>query len=333
MAISYLDVAGTYSGPGAYNYNVASYPGGAQIFVNSVTGADQGGRLAKIGASTTTQSRNAQGPIGDPTNPLASVFGANGALFNCKANRGDTIIVAPGHSETIPAAGGVYTIPAGVSIQGGGYGAGRPTFIHGGANVSIGFGGGVQLQNLIFDLTQVAAVVRGFLVNVGGVQFVLCRIIQAGASNQAADAIVLNTGGDDCLIINCDIDASAATGAARAISNPVSNNVNRLQIIDCNIHGDWSGGNISLLSASSAEFNISANNLRNYNAVQKFPLALAAANTLTGYITYNNVMMAGTAATTIYSGGGGTGLCLIQNFMWDTKATASGILAPPAGTP
>lgn len=334
MPVSYLDIAGTYTGPGAYNYNVASYPGGAVLFVNSASGLDNRGRVTFMGtpSSVGAQPLSAQGPFGDPNKPLASVFGPNGALSFCKAGRGDTIVVAPGHAESL-ATGAVITVPDSVNIIGSGYGNSRPTFTVTVLGTYITFGGCAQLQNLIFNLTGVAALVKGFLVNTSGVQFVLGKIIQASGTNQCTDAIVLNTGGDDFLFNNSEIDATAAAVTGHGISNPTTNNINRLVIVNSYLHGSWTLGAISILSTASVEFIIEYNTLRNYNATGVFPLFLATGNTILGFIAYNDVMMAGTAATTICSGGTGTGLCFIQNFMWDTKAAASGILAPAAGTP
>lgn len=334
MAISYLDIAGTYSGPGAYNYNVAAWPGGATLFVNSATGADSRGRVKFMGTPSQSgvQPISANGPIGDPQFPLASVFGTNGAISFCKAGRGDTVIVAPGHTETLATGAGI-TIPAGVTVIGGGYGSARPAFqFTNAATFLTCSGAGLQLQNLIFDLTGVATLTKGFLFSTGGVQFCGVRIIQASATNQATDAIVLNAGADDFLFNGSEIDASAAAGAARGISNPAANNINRLLIINSFIHGDYSGAPISLKSTSTKEFLIEYNTLRNYNAAFGC-VDLAAGNTITGIISNNDIMMAGTGQTTFILNGGGTGMALLQNFAWDTKAaTASGILIPAAGT-
>lgn len=49
------------------------------------------------------------------------------ALTRCTANRGDIIMVKPGHAETISAAAGLVLSVAGVAIVGLGYGSLRPT--------------------------------------------------------------------------------------------------------------------------------------------------------------------------------------------------------------
>lgn len=79
---------------------------GKYLFVNSATGSDQAG----LGL--------------DPSRPLATIDYAIGL---CTANAGDVIIVAPGHTETISAAGGIALDVAGVSIVGLGRGSLRPT--------------------------------------------------------------------------------------------------------------------------------------------------------------------------------------------------------------
>lgn len=56
--------------------------------------------------------------------PFATINGAVGA---CTANKGDVIIVMPGHAETISAAAGVSLTKAGVTVWGVGEGSLKPT--------------------------------------------------------------------------------------------------------------------------------------------------------------------------------------------------------------
>lgn len=333
MPVSWLDIAGTGTGPGSYNYNVAAYPGGAQIFVNSTTGKDDPRRLMNIGSSSVTQARQAQGPIGDPTAPLASIFGVNGAIAYCKAGRGDTIIVSPGHTENIAVAGAT-TIPAGTTIVGGGYGAGRPviTFTNAGAFIS-GGGAGVQLQNLIFDLSGVAALTKGFLINTGGFQINLCKIIQASVANQAVDAIILAAGGDDCLINTTEFDSELAAGT-RAISNPVVNTIHRFTLLNSFLHGSWSNSITSLLSVLSDGLLIEYNTFRQSNAV-KTVWAFAAANTQLALFSNNDLFSTAALHTDFITGPPGTGVGFLQNFGSSSAAgmtNKSGILIPDIGT-
>ena len=59
-----------------------------------------------------------------------------GALSKCVANRGDVIMVKPGHAETVSAAAGIVLSVAGVAIIGLGVGSTRPTITLGTANTA-----------------------------------------------------------------------------------------------------------------------------------------------------------------------------------------------------
>jgi hypothetical protein len=58
------------------------------------------------------------------------------AIGRCRAGRGDVILVAPGHTETVTAAGGITLDVDGVCIYGLGVGAARPTITFTTANTS-----------------------------------------------------------------------------------------------------------------------------------------------------------------------------------------------------
>lgn len=68
-----------------------------------------------------------------PDKPLATIAGA---LALCIANRGDKIILLPGHAETVSAAAGIAISVAGVTIIGVGAGSQRPTITLGTANTA-----------------------------------------------------------------------------------------------------------------------------------------------------------------------------------------------------
>lgn len=74
------------------------------------------------------------------------------ALAQCVASRGDLIIVAPGHTETITAAAGIAISVAGVTIVGAGTGSLRPTFTFTtAAAASFGISAAnVTIKNIVF---------------------------------------------------------------------------------------------------------------------------------------------------------------------------------------
>jgi hypothetical protein len=82
---------------------------GITYFVDSVTGSDAAG--ANNGRSGTV--------------PYATL---DHAINQCRANKGDVILLMPGHAETIIADSGVDIDVAGITIIGLGQGAARPTF-------------------------------------------------------------------------------------------------------------------------------------------------------------------------------------------------------------
>lgn len=85
---------------------------------------------------------------------------------------GDTIIVKPGHAETITGAGGLAAAVSDLRIIGLGYGSRRPTFLmDGGTTVDFTISGaGTYLENLVFNSGH-ADVVRCFAVTAKGVTF------------------------------------------------------------------------------------------------------------------------------------------------------------------
>lgn len=334
MPLTNLILPGGIVGPSSFAYPVSASPGGAVLFVNSTNGLDSRSRLTfPATPAQSVASVSAQGPYTDIAKPLASVFGANGALSYVVAGRGDLIVVLPGHVEALPA--GTTNVPACVSVIGIGYGSNRPTFQwKANANTLVASNGhGAQFQNCIFDLTQVAAVVLGFQIAHTGFQFVNCLIIQSSATNQAAAAILLNTGADDFVFNNSEIDASGAAGAAFGIKEIAGQNVVRMQISASNIHGDFSTAPLSVLGTTTKVMAIRNNIFRQLNAA-KTVWNLPAGNTITGTFADNRLYSTSAAAHTDFiAGGAGTGLAFLQNFGYIGKAgPSSGILIPDAGT-
>lgn len=134
----------------------------------------------------------------EPTKALATI--AN-ALGRCTANKGDTIIVMPGHTETISAAGTLTAI-AGVTVVGLGSGTLKPlltwsatasTFAISAANFRlINVNTQVSIDSVVLMFPVTAA---GFVMD--GVDFIETSAKQA--------LIFLNTtaAGDDLAIRNC----------------------------------------------------------------------------------------------------------------------------------
>lgn len=107
---------------GVSSFGVPVFPGippttGSYFFVGNATGSN--GSDGNPGTS--------------PSQPLSTM---NGAFAKCTANKGDIIVVLPGHAETVTATSLTHSV-AGVQVIGLGVGALRPTFSFGAAAATI----------------------------------------------------------------------------------------------------------------------------------------------------------------------------------------------------
>ena len=95
------------------------------------------------------QKTGSDGNDGKFNSPFATI---TKALSQCVANRGDVIMVKPGHVETVSAAGGIVLDKAGVAIIGLGLGSRRPTITLGTANTATitVTANNVSVKNMLF---------------------------------------------------------------------------------------------------------------------------------------------------------------------------------------
>lgn len=205
-------------------------------------------------------------------NGVVRVFNTiSAALAATTAGNGDTIIVAPGHTETITAAGGITISTSGVSIIGMGKGNLRPiiTFTTAvGASLNI-TGANVTLQNLIFT---------------------------CGINNQTA--MINVTAVTDVVIRNCyfNVATAGAVGAATVIN--ASGAADRLIVDGNTIVGDAGTTGTTATGyvtyATAAEVQIT----NNYMAGKATQLINNSGTALRGFID-NNKLVVGTGTVAI----------------------------------
>ena len=109
------------------------------------------------------------------------------ALAQCVANRGDIILVVPGHTESITNATDLIINVAGVSVLGMGQGALRPTFTCTTAitaTITIS-AANTLIQNVIVDATGFAAITSGLTITGANTTLRKNMFINATATNQA----------------------------------------------------------------------------------------------------------------------------------------------------
>jgi hypothetical protein len=89
------------------------------------------------------------GNDGSYRRPLSTI---DGAIGKCTADRGDIIIVMPGHAETVAAASGITLDVAGVAIIGLGSGAKRPTLTFSATDSTVVISAAnCSVSNIIFE--------------------------------------------------------------------------------------------------------------------------------------------------------------------------------------
>lgn len=148
---------------------------GKVFWVNSTTVLADGG----VGSSDSGQ--------GTYQRPFATI---DYAIGRCTASRGDIIMVMPGHTETISAAGGIACDVAGVAIVGLGKGSLRPTITLDTATtatITIS-AASVTLHNLVFS-ANFADIVRIVNVTATDAHIDSCEFVATAADMNWVDVI------------------------------------------------------------------------------------------------------------------------------------------------
>jgi len=160
------------------------------------------------------------------------------AINKCVAERGDVIIVAPGHTEDVVAAAGIDVDVANVSIIGLGNGDDRPTInftTATTADIDID-AANILIENIYFDLTGIDKLAAAIDVNAANFTLKNCEILMADSDGQAVNAITTAAAAHNLKILNCKILAPNA-GADDGIN--ITGAINGAEIKNCFIAGDF----------------------------------------------------------------------------------------------
>lgn len=126
------------------------------------------------------------------------------ALDACTANRGDIIMLMPGHSEAITAAAGIAFDVAGVAIVGLGTGTKRAKFTFGAAAATATVTAvNMSFVNVEFQANFADVAIMLDVSGVDGLSFEDCRFTEAGADLNFVIAVDLATGADDISFSRC----------------------------------------------------------------------------------------------------------------------------------
>lgn len=132
-----------------------------------------------------------------------------GALASCRASRGDTIVVLPGHSESVTDANMLANLAAGTKIIGMGWGASMPTF-------------------------RWTATGSSWAVNKNDILIKGLRLRLEGA-NGVVKAI--NITGADCMFVNNDVEVASGATAKATIAMEIGSGAIRCGIIGNRFRG------------------------------------------------------------------------------------------------
>lgn len=226
----------------------------------------------------------------DGRSPRTAVGSIDTAIGMCTANMGDTIVVLPGHAESISAAGGITADIAGINIIGLGVGAQRPIISFGAAAATfLVSAANVRIENLIFS------------------------------ANFLNVAVGISFGADGLVVKGCEFRNS---GSSKNFVNPIktssatSNACDDATIEDCSwwCGGDTAGGAFIACTGTNARWRIMGNKVNNPATATAQLLAVSTGKVLTDTeIGWNMLFNLMTANELFMSNDGTTNSGLVHN--------------------
>lgn len=179
----------------------------------------------------------------------------------CTEDRGDVIVVAAGHTETLAAADGVDVDKAGITVIGIGSGEQRPVFNVTASGELCIDDADFYIENCVFK-AHTDSVVHCFDVtaNADGMTIKNCDfIVDTEGTDEFDDAIDIVAGADYVTIEGCKFHM----GGADAISAITADSSDFLTIKDCVVTGDYSTA--CIVSETAASFGVTIKDNILYN--------------------------------------------------------------------
>ena len=281
--------------------------------------------LSKIGVFTTgsvffvsSDVGNANNTGSDPVDDALATIDA--AIGKCTADKGDVIIVLPGHTETVAGAAGIDCDVAGVTIVGVGHGASRPTITLSAVASTVELAAAsVTLRNLLFLVS--ADVTVAIDVNAADCLIEDCEM-RNSATKEAVTWIDINGGAanacDRTTIRNCVIKCPAVGTTGGIELGEIADNV---VIEGCYIDGDF--GDACIHNPTGfvlTKLRVARCVLRN---TQTGDHAIELVSACTGTLAYNEYYSDITQATA-----SDPGSCFSIECYHDDVVDASGIVSP-----
>lgn len=257
---------------------------------------------ASVGDTYYAHSDGTSGQPGTKDQPKAT---ADQAYDLCSA--GDTVILLPGHAESITADSGLDMDTAGVNVAGVGYGARRPTFNHNGTTATKDMkmaAASNRLSNILVVVSDVGNdQAMALEMTATDCEVAYCEFRDDGTS-QALNYITIGVTADEecdrCYIHHNKFRVTGSGSANSAISVDFDYTSLRLEYND--IYGDWDEAGIIFQTAANAQVDLRVvgNDVTN-NQSAKYAIDLTASGS-TGWVSGNKVRT-NAPATALRAGG------------------------------
>jgi hypothetical protein len=264
-------------------------------------------------SSTASNSSNSNDGR-SPSQPLATI---DAAINLCTANKGDVIVVMPGHVENVTAATTIVPDIAGITIMGLGRGRSRPklSFTNTAGKIAI-TGASTRISNIVF-LADVSAVVTGISVEADDVEIDNCYMGFVDTGDDFA-IMILVSAKDRLSVHHCQFVAENTAGCNAGIQFVDALDT---QIFSNIFEGDYTTAVLNGVTTLSTGVFIVGNILRNSDTTAGVLLTTVASST--GLAAYNSG--GSLYSTDILAPWANTGLLSIENYIVNVVTEAAGI--------
>ena len=257
------------------------------------------------------------------------------AIDATTASRGDQVIVAPYHTQTITGAGGITVDKAGIKIKGLGHYDARPTFLMDGATTvtALFTAADVTMENLKFTPGHADIAIWG-KITAKGVRIRNCHWEEITADENWVDIIHVSTDDNDADGLELIGNEINLTDDAHVTAIDLLKNINDAKIIGNRITGDFNASPYAPIYMATTE--VAKNMLCTHNLIHNLHdgnaiMAISmAATTSTGWMMYNHCYGLDVAGETPFLTGA-TGIYPSQNY-YSYAGTSSGFEYPAIGT-
>lgn len=276
------------------------------------------------------QRGGSNGNKGTFDSPFATV---DYAVSQCVANRGDIVMIKPGHAETLSAADGFAIDVAGVAVVGLGSGTLMPTFTLSATTSDVNISAAnCALMNVRF-VPSTSDVVRAIQVTATYATIKDIFVADAGATNEIL-TVVKATGTTDNEVDGLWIEGCRAYGTSTAILEffEFNSHINGLVFRDNIIINEGTAAGVAIAGATGKNLlNAYIGGNKTSNKATAGNLFIDSDSTASTGVAENNLIGHADVTTTHDNGLTGMGFRLFNNYSVST-ASLSGFLLPAADT-